>query len=53
MSEKISIVDLVYEIAEFKSLEITINTDQDFVLLGKSEVERLFFYNNKILTHPN
>lgn len=33
--DKFSIVDLVHEIAELKSLLLTINTDQDFVRLGK------------------
>tara|TARA_B100000795_G_C22778706_1_gene431222 strand:- start:728 stop:1705 length:978 start_codon:yes stop_codon:yes gene_type:complete len=53
MSDEISIGDLVYKIAELMGVEITINTDQERVRPGKSEVERLFCDNNKILTHTN
>lgn len=34
--DKFSIVDFVYEIPELKSSFIAINTDQDFLSLGKS-----------------
>jgi len=44
---------LVYKIAELMGAEITINIDQERVRPGKSEVERLFCANTKILTHTN
>ena len=53
MSDEISIGDLVYKIAELMEVEITINTDQERVRPGKSEVERLFCDNKKILTNTN
>ena len=53
MSDEISIGDLVYKIAALMGADITINTDQERVRPGKSEVERLFCDNNKILTNTN
>lgn len=53
MSDEISIGDLVYKIAELMGVEITINIDEERVRPGKSEVERLFCDNTKILKHTD
>jgi NAD dependent epimerase/dehydratase len=50
MNDEISIGDLVHKIANLMDVQITINTDQKRVRPGKSEVERLFCDNNKIVT---
>lgn len=51
MSDEISIGDLVNKIAELMGVEITIHIDQERVRPGKSEVERLFCDNSKILAN--
>jgi len=53
MSDEISIGDLVHKIAELMGVEITINIDEKRVRPGKSEVERLFCDNTKILSHTD
>lgn len=53
MSDEISIGDLVYKIADLMGVEVTINTDEIRVRPGKSEVERLFCDNSKILKNTN
>ena len=53
MSDEISIGDLVYKIAELMGVEITIRKDEERVRPGKSEVERLFCDNTKILTNTD
>lgn len=53
MKDEISIGDLVHKIAELMNVEITINIDNERVRPGKSEVERLFCDNSKILEKTN
>lgn len=53
MSDEISIGDLAYRISELMGIEISINIDQERVRPGKSEVERLFCDNTKILAHTD
>jgi NAD dependent epimerase/dehydratase len=53
MCHEISIGDLVYKIAELMGVEISINSDKDRVRPVKSEVERLFCDNTKLVTHTD
>ena len=53
MNNEITINDLVKCIAELINVEITIKSDSQRIRPGKSEVERLYCNNSKILKHTN
>ncbi len=53
MNDEISIKDLVYLIAELIGEEIEIKSEQQRIRPGKSEVERLFCCNSKIVEQTN
>lgn len=53
MSDEISIGDLVQKIARIMDVDVTVVTDQERIRPEKSEVERLFCDNKKILDNTS